>query len=431
MKFRCFSILYNSLLALYGLFSLPSLLNKHKRKTTLKKWGRGFNFITDRPIVWIHAVSLGETKAITPLALEIKKSYPEIFLLITSTTETGHAEAKKKISIADAWEFLPFDFSWIIRPIMQRLKPKILLFSESDLWPHLIQSAKQEGAYIAVVNGKISERSADRMRKLAPLLSYIFAPCDLLAMQSTYYKTRFQSLGVPEEKLHVTGNLKLDTLSAPEIASDLNIRLGLSADDLVLVAGSTHAGEEELMIKLYQKLSNDFPKLKLLLVPRHPERFQEVKKILENYNIASSTYSNPTNNAKIILIDEMGLLKSCYQRSTISIVCGSFTPKVGGHNIIEPCQFGKPVLFGPFMHTQTEFVRMVKEYEAGLQVDENGIETLIRSLLVDKQKRHEMGLKGIQLIQEAQGATQRTFSLLKEHFFNFLNLSIADNSAKG
>lgn len=369
-------------------------------------------------LIWIHAVSLGETKAAAPVAKLLKERYPDAELLITSVTETGHNEAKRLLPFADHHAYLPLDLSWIIGPIVQSIKPNLVLLSETDFWFNFLSEAKVQGAKVALINGKISERSCKRFKALNFLTKHFFAPVDQFNVQSKRYGERFQSLNVSSDKISVKGNLKLD--NTPQVLTEgekaeWRERLHLSPDDLVLVAGSTHEGEEELMLETFRELQPHYPKLKLILVPRHPERFQGVKKLLANSALpyaALSEIDKSNGQEKVILIDSMGLLMTCYQLATVAIVCGSFTSKVGGHNILEPSFYGIPVVFGPFMHTQQDFVELMLEHSAGKQSDAKSLTNTLRLLFDSLAERRRMGQAGLHLIQMTQGASKRTLDCL-------------------
>lgn len=374
------------------------------------------------PLIWIHAVSMGETKAIIHFANLLHQKYPHAEFLITSITETGHAEAKRSLPFAKHHCFLPIDLSWIIRPIVNRLKPDLVVLSETDYWYNFLHAAKENGASIAVINGKLSLRSQNRYKWLGSLLKSLFAPVDIFCVQTEEYRERLETLHIPKEKIIVTGNLKFDapkeTLTERELL-ELKNKFEITKDDFVLVAGSTHETEEALIIEAYKKLSPTHPHLKILLVPRHPERFDRVEKLFQESSLPYtkwSTLTHATGKEKVFLIDTMGLLKKCYQIADLAIMGGSFVSHVGGHNVLEPAFYGVPVLFGPHMYTQTELAELILKAQAGNQITHENLTTEIEHLIANKEKRAAYSYQGKALTSSLQGTSQCTLEVLKKNF---------------
>lgn len=421
------TLLYDIALLLLSLFQLPKMLymrifHKKYRDSLAKKFGKGFPPITkgDRTLIWIHAVSVGETKAVAPLAKLLQTELANPFILISSGTETGHAEAQRSIPSADAHVYLPFDFSWIIKPIVKQVAPDLVILCESDFWFNFLTESKKQGAKIALINGKMSERSFQRYRKVPRFAKALFAPFDSLCIQSVHYEERFQNLGLPIEKMHVTGNIKFDDSPQALSTEQLNTwktSLGLSKEDLILVVGSCHDPEEKLVLDAAEKLWKRFPTLRILLVPRHPERFNEVSTLLQQRGIPYRRYTelngHPTIGVKVLLMDTMGLLRKCYQLADVAMVGGSFTERVGGHNIIEPAWYGVPVLFGPHMHSQPELLELVNDYRSGQQVPAEALESALNQLLENEAQRKNLGQAGLKLVGDMQGATRRTWQFIK------------------
>jgi 3-deoxy-D-manno-octulosonic-acid transferase len=366
-----------------------------------------------RKLVWLHAVSLGETKAIVPLASKIKSQMPEALLVISSVTETGHAEAVKSIPFAKHL-FLPFDLSWIIKPIMRRMAPDLVILSETDLWKNFLQGAKEAGARIVLVNGKLSERSCRNYQRFSFAGKAIWPQIDLYCVQSEIYRERFALAGVPASRMVVTGNIKHDRkiISLDEQGKEeWKKKFGIRPGEKVVVLACTHDPEEKILLEVLIGLWERFPNLKVLLAPRHPERFDEVEQLIRRAQIPLQRYSllsHPTE--KLFLIDRMGLLDPCYQIADLALVGGSFTPKVGGHNILEPCAHGTPVLFGPYMQAQPDMVQLVKDYGAGKQIAAERIHEAISRLLSSEEERNDLGKRALKMMEECRGATGRTLN---------------------
>jgi 3-deoxy-D-manno-octulosonic-acid transferase len=414
-----FSFIYNAFLLLIGIIALPKLLWHWfvlgKYRQSLKE-RLGFSlpsFTPKQEVIWIHAVSMGETRAIIPLYRLIRKNRPDAAVVISTTTETGNSEAKRSMPDADAFFFLPLDFSWIIRRLLKRIRPTTLILCESDLWYHLLKITKENKAKIALVNGKISLRSTNRFQKVSFFTKRLFSSFDILCVQSNLYRERFLSLGIPPEKLIVTGNLKLDAPSKKMDATELQLlrkTFEIAPSDPVLVIGSTHAPEEEEILALLPSLWQKIPQLKVLLVPRHPERFAEVFELIQAKGFSCSRYTDRKSD-RLILVDTMGLLHQCYQLANVAIVGGSFTPTVGGHNIMEPVLLGVPVLFGPHMYSQPDLTELVLSAHAGKQLT---IDELPAALLEILGNPKPWTTACEALNQSVQGASQRTF----DHIFS-------------
>ena len=242
----------------------------------------------------------------------------------------------------------------------------------------------------------------------------LFGLFDVLCAQNDLYRSRFIAAGAPQDKVVVTGNLKLDD-EYPQLSNQEVIewrqKLGIQSKQPVLTIGSSHDPEEQFFILTLKEVWKRNPSLRVILVPRKPERFKEVAQLLEKERlkwISFTEISRRTGEEQVILMDAMGLLRMCYQLSDFAIVAGSFTNKVGGHNILEPCWYGKPVLFGPHMHTQLELMELITQYGAGVQVTQERLLPILQSWLENPQQAQAIGAKGLQLVKDLRGSTQRT-----------------------
>ncbi|MEM1282955.1 MAG: glycosyltransferase N-terminal domain-containing protein, partial [Chlamydiota bacterium] len=285
---------------------------------------------------------------------------------------------------------------------------------------NFLKISKEMGATTALVNGKLSKKSTRRFAFLKLFSKKLFDLFEIVCVQSQDHLPRFLKVGVPKSKIKVTGNLKLDD-DYPEINREELLawkkELGIGEHDKVVVIGSTHAPEEALFLEVFQELWQKHPEIKLVIVPRHPERFEEVANTLQSYKVPFTRFSNPRGkhgDEKVILIDAMGLLRKCYQFADIAFVGGSFTDKIGGHNIVEPCWYGAPTLFGPNMESQPELVRLVKKFGAGIQLPLEKVGNTIQELLYKNPTRQEkLGEAGLLLAASSKGATKKTCDLLE------------------
>ncbi|MCH9609552.1 MAG: 3-deoxy-D-manno-octulosonic acid transferase [Chlamydiales bacterium] len=386
--------LYTCALHLYALAFFPKVVRKYGRDF-LCRLGYGFPKIEkdEKPICWIHAVSLGETKTVAPLIDKLKEDYR---ILLSTVTLTGRAEGLRSCA-ANWFAYLPFDLPYLIKPIVKRVHPKLLILVETDFWFHFEDAVKQGGGKIIVVNGKVSKRSFERLSKFPKLAKLLLDPIDRFCVQGKLYEERFLKLGIPREKLLVTGNLKLDaTLKGERIESE----------ETILTLGSTHDPEEALWLPIL----SGFPSLKTYIAPRHPERFDTIANLLTARGVKFGRLSkgDDFSSCSIILVDQMGALKKCYKRSTLAFVGGSLTAGVGGHNILEPCLYGVPVLFGPHMEGQPDMLDLVQRYHAGVEINSTTMEKTLTHLLNSIEERNLLSDGGKKLIAEESKAFIKT-----------------------
>lgn len=420
-----FKFAYEVGLIFLTIIAAPKLLyqwifHKKYRLSISQRFGIGFPKIDKGPrtLIWVHAVSLGETKAVSSIVKRIKKEHPEALIVTSSVTETGFAEAEKSMPEADHHVFLPLDFIWNVKPLIKQVKPDVVILCETDFWYNFLRCCKNEGSSILLVNGKISNRSLQRYKKFPWYSRRIFGLIDQFCVQSDHYKDRFLELGIDSCKIHITGNIKFDanypTLSSADLLA-WKEKLGIDPNNMVLVAGSTHHPEEKLILDSMQKIWENIPEITLLIVPRHEERFEVVAGLLNQSSISYQRYSqgaDKRNRGKVILVDAIGVLRQCYQLADVAFVGGSFTTAVGGHNIIEPSGYGVPMLYGPHMHQQPELVELVQKYGAGLQVDSSQLAEKLQFLFQNTAARQKIGRNGLEMVQELKGGTEKTYKTI-------------------
>ncbi|TYP00045.1 3-deoxy-D-manno-octulosonic-acid transferase [Geothermobacter ehrlichii] len=377
--------------------------------------------ITGRKVIWVHAVSVGETRAVVPLLRELKKGYPEHALVLTNVTETGRSVAAG-LDCVDLCLFFPFDLSWVVRRVLRRLDPEIIILVETELWPNLVRQAHARNVPVALVNGRISDRSFPRYRRVRPLLAPLLKKIVLFGMQTELDAERVRRLGAPPERIRVTGNLKFD-MAVPEIGDGELARfrslLGLAPEAPVLVAGSTHQGEEELLLQAFEVCRAAHPALRLVLVPRHPERAAEVGELVRSRGFVPVLRSQCPQNAAgegvpVVIGDTLGEMLRFYALADIVFVGGSLVP-IGGHNILEASLLKKAVLFGPHMNNFKEIAQLVLFAAGGRQVDDlDELVAALTDLFGDREQRERMGRAGHALIERHAGATARTRSCLDD-----------------
>lgn len=370
------------------------------------------------PLIWLHAVSVGETRAVAALAKALMELPCKPRLVISSITDTGHAEAKRLISQAEAHVYLPLDTSFSIRNAFKNIQPDLVILTEGDFWLNFLSKAKSQGAHLVVANGKISKSSAKWYKRLPAFKKGLFPLFSLMCLQNRSYQTRFLDLGLPANQLKVTGNMKFEApLPALSYSQKRNLyeKFALNPDHLTIVIGSTHDSEELLMLNACQEVWQKFPTCQIVIAPRHPERSDAVEALIIANGVGCVRYSQlakdtkkASQSNKVLLIDQVGLLRDLYALADIAIVGGSFVEHVGGHNILEPALYGTPVLFGPHMWSQEELTEYILEAQGGSQVTQETLSSNVMALLDDREERARMGSAGKQLLQAQSGAIQRT-----------------------
>jgi len=374
----------------------------------------------DRPRIWVHAVSVGEVMAAVSLIRLLSERYVKHQIILSTVTETGQAVARQQLPNLDGLFYFPFDLPTVVRKVVSDLRPSLFIFLETEIWPNLLRELRRQKIPSILVNGRISEKSFKRYRLIRPLLREALARVDLFLMQTHKDAERLIALGALPDRVIQTGNLKFDlskVSSGPADISDFSFLNG----DPVIVAGSTHEGEEAKVLDVYQQLLRSYPGLKLILAPRHPHRLEQVEGLLEGLRLTSgiswtrrTKLDSRSGPVQVILLDTMGELKDIYQAATLVFVGGSLVP-AGGHNLLEPAACGKPVLFGPYMDNFREIAEAVKARDCGIQVrDEDELGRSLKQLLDQPERRESIGLKARQWVQDEQGIVQRDMAWIEK-----------------
>jgi 3-deoxy-D-manno-octulosonic-acid transferase len=414
-------IIYDLIFLVVALVTLPVYLFKRKlHRGILARFGRlPFDLKLDGP-VWIHAVSVGEAIAIRGLLEELRKVFPDKKFVISTVTPTGNKIARSLAKAGDFVTYLPADFSFIVKSVMSKIRPALFIIAETELWPNLITCLFKQNIPIAVVNGRISDSSFKGYSLIKFLLKPILNKINLFCVQSPRDAERLFSLGVAKEKVKVTGNLKFDALRVTWHSAEKRKELGLVDQERLVVCGSTHAKEEEIILGAYCALLTEFPRLRLLIAPRHPERAADIEKLVFKFNFQPLRISQAGLEPKaglpkaVFILDTVGQLLDYYCLADIVFVGGSLIKK-GGHNILEPASLSKPVTFGPYMFNFQDIAELFLEHQAAIQV-RNGTELQdkIRFFLRQPEQAAALGRKAKELVLRNQGATQKTCQYLKE-----------------
>jgi 3-deoxy-D-manno-octulosonic-acid transferase len=389
---------------------------KYREGFAEKLLGRVPRRASERTCVWLHAVSVGEVNLLASLVERIAHEKPGWECVVSTTTKTGIALARKKYPQLIVF-YCPLDFSWAVRAAVRRIRPSVLVLAELELWPNLVRAARESGARVAVINGRLSVRGYRRIR---PLVARLLAQIDLVAAQDETYAGRFRELGAREESVHVTGSMKYDGAETDRnnpATRRLRELAGLADDDVVFLAGSTQEPEEPLALAAYRQLRGAHPRLRLILVPRHPDRFPAVARLLDESGLAwqrrtdlDREGANP--EARVLLVDAMGELGAWWGTAQIAFVGGSMGSR-GGQNMIEPAAYGAAVCFGPNTRNFRDIVATMLAHDAAVVVD-NGEEltAFVRRSLEFPSDAAALGDRARALVAGQLGATDRTLRLL-------------------
>ena len=369
-----------------------------------------------RRVIWIHAVSLGEVFAISSLVEQIRRTFPQHRVLVSTTTDTGQVLARKRFGEANVFYF-PMDFAFAIRPYLRVLQPEIVVLAETEFWPNFLRLAHASGARIAVVNARISDRSWPNYLRFRWALRRMLAHVDLFLAQTPQDSARLQSIGAKAQRVQVTGNLKFDmTLpSPPPIVERLRQSLAAQGAGPVLVCGSTVEGEEPLLLKAFENLRVAHPRALMILAPRRPERFDQVAILLRQLDIRSfrrSQWHGEPLAGGVLLVDSIGELAALYALADVAFVGGSLVPR-GGHNIIEPAQHGVAIVTGNHTENFRDIVALFKSRDGVRIVGMAELPLTLMQLLADDAERRALGRRAQETMRSQLGATLRTLQALK------------------
>jgi 3-deoxy-D-manno-octulosonic-acid transferase len=366
--------------------------------------------------IWIHAVSVGEVLSLQNLVKELKKRHPSWRIYFSSLTNAGLKIAKEKLKDADHVFFIPLDFARVVRRVLKILEPKMLVLAEAEFWPNLLRESHRQASGILLINGRMSQHAFKKYSHLKPLARGILKYIDLFLMQTDKDKEKLEKLGVEPDRVEIAGNLKSE-VNLPCFA-DVEIlavkkNLGILQQKKAIVAGSTRKGEEKMLVEAYAEAKQKREDLLLILAPRHPERVHEVEKICQSYafKIAKRTQTTPEMVWDILILDTIGDLARFYALSDVAFVGGSLV-KWGGHNLLEPAFYGKPIFFGPHMENFRALAEEFVECRASKIVSKK--EDLVDMfLLSDEKELEEMGKRAKELLHSLQGATEKTISAIE------------------
>ncbi len=416
------TLLYDFIFFMFALFSIPKFLVRLGQAKDGKQMMRQrFGFFTkefkakflERKVVWLHAVSVGEVNAAREWIQLFLREYPAWMIALSTTTPTGQAIANSLASERLVVFYAPFDLSFAVRSVLKTINPKMILLMETEIWPNLISHAHRSGVLVGIINGRISPRSFGRYQWVRSWLGRVLNKLSFCLVQSDRDYTYFQKLGMSGEKLVSTGNMKFDLDG--QAAQKISRPKGISSDLLVYIGGSMHGGEEKMLLSVFNRLHPAFKNLKLILAPRHPERLDQVKKHIKEFNFELRLFSELDQKSdpyEVLLVDRMGVLGSLYSIADLVFVGGSFV-KRGGQNPIEAVNFRKPILHGPNVSNFHEVYRILDEQNAAVMtISEEELYQQSKKLLERPELRSQMGTRAWASIQSMKGATARTMNYL-------------------
>lgn len=367
-------------------------------------------------VIWVHAVSVGEVAAVAGLVEELRRGSRHR-VVISTTTDTGQALARNRFGEANVFYF-PLDFAFAIRPYLNALRPQMVVIAETEFWPNFIRLTHASGARIAVVNARISDRSWPRYRRFRRLMRRLLANVDLFLAQTTEDGARLEDIGAAHERVRISGNLKFDIPAPIPPAIVENIRASIKAGSAgpVLVCGSTVDGEEPLLLRAFENVLVQYPRAVMILAPRHPERFPAVAALLEQMSIRfwpRTVWNGEAVNGGVLLLDTIGELAALYALADIAFVGGSLVPR-GGHNIIEPAQYGAAIVIGNHTENFRDIVSLFQGRDAVRIVGPAELPLMFLDLLANEEQRRALGRRAAETMHSQVGATLRTAGELQQ-----------------
>lgn len=418
--------LYRILLNLAIPFGLIGLVFRgFKNPQYWSRWGERFGFVNAEikshgPYdLWIHAVSVGEARAAATLVKGLLEQQPDYNILVTTTTPTGSAMVGMTLKDSVSHCYFPYDLAWAMRKFVNTVGAQTVLIMETEIWPNMIEAVRRSGATLVYTNVRLSERSYLNYAKFPKLVKRTLTMVDHFAVQGKLDRKHLELLGVDSEQISETGSIKFDVTMPPSLRESAEVmRRQLGQDRLIWIAGSTREGEEGRVLSVYKSLKEVFPSLLLVLVPRHPERFDYMARKIQRRGLScvrrTDNVPELNRDVDVFLGDTMGELSLMYASSDVAFVGGSLEP-LGGQNILEPCALGVPVVFGPHMFNFPDISRWTIKEGAGRMVqDEQGLEQTISELLANPSLRDEMGNNGIRFIEAHRGALEKNYILIKK-----------------
>ena len=421
-------MLYDIGFFLFSLFYLPALIFRGKLH---REFGERFGAYSEaklsalkaaRDVVWVQAVSVGEVALCGKLIPALREAFPSSTVVLSTITKTVNELANKLFSKEAVVIYFPLDFSFVVKRVVSLIRPKIYVMVETEIWPNLLKELSSGSVPAIMINGRISDRSFGKYMAVKILMRRTLERIRLFCMQSEADAGRIKAIGAPAGRVRVTGTMKFDF--EPKARRDDSFRIdgffGIPAGDELFVAGSTHPGEDTAVVSSYKELAAEFPKLRLLIAPRHIERSPEVEKVVRHFGFTPVRFSSGAHQpgyggaGAVYILDRIGYLNDAYFSATVVFVGGSLVPH-GGQNPIEPAAFGKPVIFGPHMFNFKAVASVFSERDAAVQIkDGNELFAAVRRLLKEKGRAVTLGINAKTAVLDNRGATGRNVAAIRE-----------------
>jgi 3-deoxy-D-manno-octulosonic-acid transferase len=381
-----------------------------------ERLGRGGDTLPAEPRCWIHAVSVGETITAVPLVDAIRQRWPELSIVLSTVTPTGAQVARERLAGRAVHRYFPLDLPGPVGRVVDAVRPRFFIAMETELWPNFIRALAARGVPCMIANGRVSDRSYRRYRLVRRLLAGVLRRISAFGMQSDEDARRILALGAPPERVVVTGSLKADAVADPA-GVDWEQLLGLAPDETLWIAGSTHRGEDEVVLDAFVRLRTRRPRLVLLLAPRHPERAGDVERLARERGldgVRRTALPGAGRRGAVVVLDTVGELAQLYRLATVVFIGGSLTDN-GGHNMLEPALWARPVLFGPHTENFRDSAALLLEAGAAWRVqDGEALERAVGGLLDDPDGARAMGERGRAAVARRQGALRATMDLLEQ-----------------
>ena len=366
--------------------------------------------------IWVHAVSVGEVKAVEKLLERLREQFPGKPMVVSTTTPAGQQLARDRHDIVDHTFYFPIDLPWCVQRALNRVSPDLMIIAETEIWPNFLKACRSRGVRVVMINGRISDKSFSRYRLVRHWLSRVLESYAIIGMQSELDGERIRAIGANPEKVTVFGNLKYDV--APRIgAVDAPLSNLFREWKQVWIAASTMPGEEEMVLEAFREISTEHPHLKLVIAPRHPERFDTVESTVNSTGLGvlrrTALGNGKRETDSVLLLDSIGELAALFHYATVVFVGGSLVAR-GGHNILEPARQGKPVVFGPHMENFRDITRLFLDANAAVQIDRpDQLAAAVAELLTNRQKARDIGNNALAVVEQNTGATDRVLQVLE------------------
>lgn len=419
MRFLYTAVLFLLLPYVIVRLLILSVRNPDYRKRLQERLG----FVTvsniNSPLLWIHAVSVGEVQAAKPLINRLQTEYPQLVILITTMTPTGAQTVEQQFGNTVVHQYIPYDLPFAVNRFLSSIKPAILIVMETEIWPNLFFHCRNNNIPVIIANARLSEKSYSKYKRLAQFTRNTLSRVTCVLARGNSDAMRFIDLGVDEDKVLIMGNLKFD-IKFPESLMEQAavIRRYLSVNRLILMAASTHEGEDKILLDAFKEVLEKHQNCLLIIAPRHPERFETVAELSIKSGfktVCKSQNQQPAEDTQVFILDTLGELPVYYAASDVAFIGGSLVP-VGGHNMLEPASLGVPVITGPHNYNFEDVTRLLEECGAAWVIhDTSQLIEKINLLLSDANLRHSVGEKGRKLVESNRGNVNRLMEILKPY----------------